>query len=388
MTLNIGVLTRLVSPFGGIEKYNYELIRALLSLKKCKIHIISENRDSGFINGNVKLVHVPVFTRKIAFIENLSYCILSSMKIKGVEREVDLFHGHGIYGFGYTLSKAKKPLVLTLHGTQREELRAIEPLNPYDYQDKKIFFPFYASLEEETVRKAKFVLANSKHTAVRAETDYDIPKSKVKIVYGGVDTERYRPSIRGGEVREKLKLKGKVIIFVGRLVSRKRLDDLLIAFRLVKKRLRGEASLIIIGEGPYRKHLEKFSKALKIDRDVVFTGKVSEEEIPLYYAASDLFVLPSRYEGLGLVVLEAFASGKPVVATKVGGCVELVENGVNGFIVPPRQPIIMAEKILNILSNDELRREMGVKARMKAEEFSWSKIAEKHLKIYMEATEP
>jgi glycosyltransferase involved in cell wall biosynthesis len=96
------------------------------------------------------------------------------------------------------------------------------------------------------------------------------------------------------------------------------------------------AKLVIVGEGPTKKNVLRLVDSFKLNDSVILAGKVNDEELPIYYAASDLIVLPSLMEGFGIVLLEAMASGKPCITTKVGGTEDVVVNNKTGLIVPPR----------------------------------------------------
>jgi rhamnosyl/mannosyltransferase len=151
-----------------------------------------------------------------------------------------------------------------------------------------------------------------------------------------------------------------LVLFVGRLVSYKGLQTLLRAFRHVRRRTRS-AQLAIIGSGPERPLLERMSTQLDIGNAVRFLGTLPQPRLREAYSACDLFVLPSRTrsEAFGIVLLEAMARGKPVVATQVGGIPYVVREGETGILVPPFDPIPLAEAICQLLGDPELRHRMG-----------------------------
>jgi glycosyltransferase involved in cell wall biosynthesis len=123
-----------------------------------------------------------------------------------------------------------------------------------------------------------------------------------------------------------------------------------------------------------------------IRRAVRFTGYVSDQMLPAFYSCCDVFCYPSLWEGFGLTPAEAQAAGKPVVAFKTCALPEVVEDGVTGFLAPPRDSAALGEAIVKLLSDSELRRRMGRKGRLRAEEmFSWEKAAHQTMRVYEEA---
>jgi rhamnosyl/mannosyltransferase len=151
-----------------------------------------------------------------------------------------------------------------------------------------------------------------------------------------------------------------LVLFVGRLVPYKGLRTLLRAFRHVRKRIRS-AQLAIVGSGPEQPVLEQLANQLGLADAVRFVGTLSRPRLREAYSACDLFVLPSlsRSEAFGIVLLEAMARGKPVVATHVGGIPYVVRQGQSGILVPPFDPIPLAEAISQLLNDPELRQRMG-----------------------------
>lgn len=154
----------------------------------------------------------------------------------------------------------------------------------------------------------------------------------------------------------------KILLFAGRLVPQKDLPTLLKAMQLLLK-IHPDALLLIVGEGVQRQKLIKMAHELGVNRNVVFTGAINYDEIPSYFAAADVFVLSSTYEGNARVLAEAAASGKPVVSTDISGTRDSVIDGVTGYIVGPRNPQQLADRITRILDNPAIAREMGLRGR-------------------------
>jgi len=215
-------------------------------------------------------------------------------------------------------------------------------------------------------------------------------RDRVVVIPNGVDTERFNPDINGDTVRSKHNLEdSKVILFVGALTKWHRykgLTNLIEAFTEIQNRM-NKARLLIVGEGDLKAEYQ--ASCLGITDKVIFAGDVDDRELPSYYAASDLLVLPStdRSEGFGLILLEANATGKPVVASRVGGIPSVVKHGSNGLLVAPNNPNVLAETVYDLLKDEKKLLEMGLNGRRVAEAHSWKGIAKKIEELYKELLE-
>lgn len=215
-------------------------------------------------------------------------------------------------------------------------------------------------------------------------------RERVVVIPNGVDTERFNPRRDGSQVRARYNLEdSKVILFVGALTKWHRykgLDVLIKAFMEIHRQL-NEVRLLIVGGGSLKLEYQALSSSMA--EKVIFAGNIGDEELPNYYAASDLLVLPSmdRSEGFGLTLLEANATGKPVVASNVGGIPSLVAHGVNGLLVPPRDEKTLAKTIITLMGNEAGLVEMGLNGRRIAEAHDWRYIAKKTEELYRDALE-
>ncbi|MFD4654313.1 glycosyltransferase family 4 protein [Kitasatospora sp. NPDC058444] len=193
----------------------------------------------------------------------------------------------------------------------------------------------------------------------------------------GVDETTFHPGSGGAEVRRRLGLADRpVVVCVSRLVPRKGQDTLIEAMPQILADV-PDAVLLIVGGGPYRADLEKLADATGVRASVRFTGSVPWEELPAHYGAGDVFAMPCRtrrggldVEGLGIVYLEASATGLPVVAGDSGGAPDAVLEGETGYVVPGGSASAAAERIVRLLRDEELRRRMGEAGRRWVER-SW-----------------
>ncbi|HEX5541495.1 MAG TPA: glycosyltransferase family 4 protein [Micromonospora sp.] len=195
----------------------------------------------------------------------------------------------------------------------------------------------------------------------------------------GVDVDDYHPDVDGAEVRARHGLSDRpVVVCVSRLVPRKGQDALIRALPAIRRRVPG-AALLIVGGGPYRPALEKLARRSGVESDVVFTGSVPAAELPAHYAAGDVYAMPCRtrnrgldVEGLGIVYLEASATGLPVVAGDSGGAPDAVRDGETGYVVGGRDLDQLTDRVATLLADRDLARRMGAAGRAWVErEWRW-----------------
>ena len=193
------------------------------------------------------------------------------------------------------------------------------------------------------------------------------PRAGLEYLPSGVDTARFRPDPAARlELRDRYGLGERpTVVCVSRLVPRKGQDMLIKAWPQIRRRV-ADAALVIVGSGPYEQTLHQLADGSGVRADVVFTGAVPTAELPAHYAMADVFAMPCRtrgagldVEGLGIVFLEASASGVPVVAGDSGGAPETVIDGETGRVVDGRNVDELAEVIGGLLENPAMAREMG-----------------------------
>ncbi len=198
------------------------------------------------------------------------------------------------------------------------------------------------------------------------------PSAAAKLVRlaPGVDSDTFRPDVDGSLVRERYGLAGRpVVVCVSRLMARKGQDTLISAWPSITAEVPG-AALLLVGGGPARRSLEKTVVGAGLADDVIFTGSVPFTELPAHYAAGDVFAMPCRtrnrgldVEGLGIVYLEASATGLPVVAGDSGGAPDAVLEGETGYVVPGGDSVELAARLVALLGDPDLRRRLGERGR-------------------------
>ncbi|HEY0698305.1 MAG TPA: glycosyltransferase family 4 protein [Micromonospora sp.] len=186
----------------------------------------------------------------------------------------------------------------------------------------------------------------------------------------GVDVDAYHPDVDGGQVRAQHGLTDRpVVVCVSRLVPRKGQDMLIRALPAIRRRV-PDAALLVVGGGPYRDSLHRLARQAGVERDVVFTGPVPGDELPAHYAAGDVYAMPCRtrnrgldVEGLGIVYLEASATGLPVVAGDSGGAPDAVIEGETGYVVDGRDLDQLVDRVATLLADRDLAARMGAAGR-------------------------
>ena len=287
----------------------------------------------------------------------------------------DVIHIHTIGDFSpsvlWSFSK-KIPAVMTVHGPEgfvRKllpwQLQASDYKNhSYNPADRTLtgwlrysyFLGVQRPLYKMGIRRLKKVIAPSKFMFEVLHTD--VPTSKLLQLYNGIELPVQQPVPSNNN-----------ILYVGRLEAVKGIADLLDAMRFVAKKI-PSARLIIVGDGEDRPRLEALAVEAKLDC-VQFAGWIKPADTPAYYSKVALLVIPSIWpENLPTVALEALGTGRAIIGTNVGGIPELVQNGVNGYIVPSSDPKALAAAIVILLNDKKLLHDMGTQSAAFAKMFA------------------
>ena len=213
---------------------------------------------------------------------------------------------------------------------------------------------------------------------------YDrIDPSKIEVIPNGIDVERFNPEKNTTDIRKEFSLEEDDIVigFVGRIVPAKGLEYLLNALPYLKEEFKS-IKLLIVGEGSLVEKLKERAKKNNIFDNILFIGR--RRDIPEILASINIFVMPSIAEGLPNALLEAMAMGKPIVTTEVGGIPEIVKNGFNGLLVPPRDTLSLSKAIKELISNDQLAAKLGQAAsNLVHNNLSIKAIAQKWQSLYL-----
>lgn len=396
--LSICIFSRGLPPwaYGGVETFTYELSRRLVKLG-CRVSVICA-RSGASAKAYTEIDGVRVHFVDYGLIPNFSYSINAAKKAIDLDRSnsFDIYHGQGFYGFGCALAKAmkrvRKPFVETIHNLIiRETHSCIQSMLFHKasslLHNLATFVAMTSFALSEGIlicRVADGIVADSEYTKIDATRNYGIPSGKITVIPIGVDINRFSPEIRGHKIRKMLNIGSDMplVLYLGRLDQRKGVEYLVLSAPSVLKEI-SDAKFLSVGRGPFEKPLKQLTKRLGVQDTFIFHPFISDSHLPSLYAAADVFVLPSRWEGFGISMLEAMATAKPVVSTNVSAIPEVVIHGKTGLLVETGNHHQLAEAIIKILSDRNFAKGLGINGRKRAEKvFNWDVITKKTLELY------
>ena len=290
-------------------------------------------------------------------------------------RPVDVVHAHQGEDVATLLlarlaaARHRCPLVVTVHCSVRHTVTGRSP--------RALFLRLVGgAVEARVLARADAVVALARRTAQLLRRD-GVPADAVHVIPSGFEPgtfgDRDREDAFAGFGRPR-------VGFVGRLAPSKRPDLLVRAFAAMSR----EASLVVVGDGPLRERVEEMAASSVPRGRVHLQGFVEHTQVPRVLASLDVLVLPSEYEELGSVLVEAMAAGVPVVATDVGGIPEVVRDGETGLLVPPGDVAALTAALDRLTADRELRRRLGEAARDRAQQYAWPVLARRVLAVYAE----
>jgi D-inositol-3-phosphate glycosyltransferase len=248
------------------------------------------------------------------------------------------------------------------------------------------------ALEESMMRDADRIIAECPQDRLDMERHYAAPGERISIVACGFDPDEFRPMTCDPRLPLGLGRDDFVILQLGRMVPRKGVDNAIRALAILRHRHAVPARLVIVGgntEQPDRAatpelgRLMDLARALAVDDAVMFTGQQPRERLRYYYSAANVFVTTPWYEPFGITPLEAMACGTPVVGSAVGGIKTTVIDGETGFLVPPDDPEMLAERLMWMHRHPRQTRYMGWAGMRRAyQHFTWRKVAVQIADIY------
>ncbi len=242
-------------------------------------------------------------------------------------------------------------------------------------------------VETEIAQQADLLIASTGDEREELINAYCAQPDRVFVVPPGVDLATFRPLDRA-EARRKIGLGGPMVLFVGRLERLKGVEIAIRALALLRERDHSRLRLVVLGEDAReggvrdgdeseKERLKAIASTLGIRDRVDFLGSVAHHELPYFYSAADVCVMPSYSESFGLVGLEAQACGCPVVASDVPGLRSVIRDGVSGYLIDGDDPAEYADRIGRLLADHELAQQMGRRASMLAQRFSWTRTADR-----------
>ena len=289
-----------------------------------------------------------------------------------LETDFDIVHYHLPLS---PIAHTQLPTVVTVHSTGMGQASRIELRDFYSFAHK-LFNVYRYSIESKALRNADIITAVSKKVAEELHRYHDVKLNSIITSGNGVDTNFFVPR-KNNEIDEET-----YVLFCGSLIYQKGLLDLVKSAKYILQK-HPEVSFVLAGEGPLERALKNIVRKLKFTKKFVFLGYVNQNKLLRYYQDATVCVLPSYYEGLPSVLLEAMACGVPIVATNVGGVSEFVVNEKNGLIIPMKDPKLIADAVSRLVEDDDLRTAIGKAGRKTVQKcFGWERIANKILDCY------
>jgi glycosyltransferase involved in cell wall biosynthesis len=304
--------------------------------------------------------------------------VFQNRLINSLETSLDLVHVHHPLT---PLFRTSLPVVVTAHSSLGLP-GAIEQQG--FYSGPKLpneLFPFmrwyFGYIERGTIERADRVTSVSRAVADELLARYGrCSTGQIEVLGNGVDVSLFTPGVQNDNA---------TILYTGRLSWSKGLFDLVKAAKLIVNQQPG-TSFKLAGEGALKSELIRMVGDMGLSDKFTFLGNLGLEQLIKCYQTATVFVLPSYYEGLPTSLLEAMACGLPVVTTNVGSIPEIVQNNLNGTIVPKGDPLAISEAVLNLLKNKQERLETGRAARKTVElYYDWNKLVDRLIRCYQES---
>jgi 1,2-diacylglycerol 3-alpha-glucosyltransferase len=360
-----GVVTSILTLRKALEKRGHEVFIFCSGSRQAKERNLD---DHVFYYASIPFKPYPDY--KIAI-----FPFLSKKKIKKLG--IHLVHSHGMATTGWAAvwvaTSLNLPILTTFHTLIPEAAHYIAKSERMRRLIKRIawgYVKFYLKHSDAIIAPSNVI----KNILI----DHGL-KKEIHVIPTGVDVNRFNPSINGEPIRKLLGVKDEyLVLYIGRIVKEKNLDVLIKSVPKVLKSL-PNCKFIVAGVGPAKEHYENMIIENNLKDKFILRGYIEEEKLASYYAASDVFVFPSKFETQGLTALEAMACGKPVVGADYLAIKEIVKNGYNGYLFDPDDPDDCAEKIIKTINEKSM---MSKNARQTALEYSIDRCTDKLMNVY------
>jgi glycosyltransferase involved in cell wall biosynthesis len=383
--MNILYFTQIFYPalFGGGEYIFYQWA-VDLAKKGHEVHVITQNLDGTKSYENHKGVHIYrvgstlnlTGTLPIGIVPNLTFLVESFFKGILVSRKnkINVIHSNTyvpVISAQLCSSLLQIPHIATVHDVYKTSQKDFWKTWSGQAGVSKSM-GFLGPLMERLV--TKMPVATFHTVSEKSKQDMELlGVSKILVIPNGINPDDYQTSTT---------TKKNQAIFVGRLVFYKNLDVVINAFSKIIEKI-PDARLIIVGNGPQKNHLEKLAESLGLKNNIFFTGIISDAEKIHLISESQVLLNPSLIEGFGIVVLEGFACGKPVITSDSKPLSDLVRDSVDGYIVPATDINFWADKIIDLLSDDAKCAKMGQAGKQKVlSHYSISKLSDNMIQLY------
>jgi len=359
-------------PEEGIGNYVYGLSTQLIK-KGHTVTIITRGsgrkKQKEIIDG-IEIIRAPFLP--IYPLYMVIHTLFVNKLFKSLESKFDIVHIHSPLS---PMIHTTLPVIATIHTPMKTDTRASFNENRnlrttvWRLSGRFISYP----LEVNLIKRANVITVVANSVAQELK-EYPIENKKIIVMGNGIDSTIFKPVEKKSEK--------KYILFTGRLSYRKGLFDLIDCGKYICEKY-PDISFVITGSGILSNTLRERINELGLAKQFKFLGFVTREELIKLYQNATLYVMPSHYEGLPTVLLEAMSCGLPVIATAVSGNLDVITHGKNGLLVPPKSPEKIAEAISLLLDDEQMRNNLGKNARKTIEEqYTWDIISNKFLTHY------
>ncbi|MCG2736009.1 MAG: glycosyltransferase family 4 protein [Candidatus Methanoperedenaceae archaeon] len=369
------VITNALPGCSLLEKYPFS--------NNCQIkRFLPEDISHSLIyKGKNRHIYFPykIFSEWVRFHRKITY-------IKRSKCDLINFNGpltnYGFFSFDRLLNRGILTKFNDFRGINQHKVLTLHGI-PSEFTDKRTDI----ENEKRIIEMFDNIICVSPHIKkkVLESIKKDAKKKNIWYLPNSIDIHRFFPLLPEEKIEDKAKLgyfDKFIAVFVGQLTPVKNIDMLLMAWKIVIAQ-HSNSKLLIIGFGHEKERLEQLSINLELTKNLEFLGK--KENVWRYLQISDLFILSSKTEGMSIALLEAMATGLPVISTKVGGSTDVIENGINGILLDSPHHEILAKKIIDLIGNPIFRNRIGINARKTIEnEFSSEVIIPRLRKIYSE----
>jgi len=372
--MHVAMITREFPPnSGGIGYYVYYLSKNLCE-RGYKISIITrgsfKKTTKEELNGIdiYRASFIPLFPFHI-FIHG----VFVKRLLESMENELDLVHMHSPLT---PPVKTTLPIITTVHSPSRRARNALyhETFDLVSFAERCQSMFIYPSIETKLFEISNKITTVSSSVGIELK-EYGLNPKEISVIGNGVDENLFKP------IRSK-KSKEDYVLYVGSLKAGKGLLNLINCGYIISK-IKPKTKFIICGSGPLLQILKKRVKRLNLQKQFLFLGLLGRDRLVRIYQKAAIQVIPSQHEGLPTVLLEGMSCGLPVIATNVGGNNEVINSGENGFLIPPNDPLAMANIIYKLLDDMDLRKRIGYSARRTIEnKYTWDKITDNIIQCY------
>lgn len=350
---------------GGAANATYHLLKEFSKTKEIEIDLVTSSTNEFKIeqfSTNIKIHYLDIGKKDNLHYQSnkdlLKYSYESYKYSKKLLKKKPFDLCHAFFGIpcGYIAMKLKIPYIVSLRGSD---------VPFYNKRFEKLDKLVFKKLSKKIWKNSVATVTNS--SGLEELALESSPKQKIEIIYNGVNTEKFKP------LKKEKTNKKTVLISTGRLIERKGYQYLIPALKGLN-----DFELQLIGDGNLTNELKKMAKKNKVN--VEFLGKKEHKDVINYLQKADIFILPSKNEGMSNSTLEAMACGLPIITTDTGGSKELIKN--NGFIIEKESAESIKQTLKKYEQNKTLIKKHGKNSREIAQKMSWENMAKKYLELY------